>query len=59
MPSLTTVSNGQSEVGRRAAAALLSRLRGEAAEGGTALIAPVLRVRQSSGYLWPDGAGPD
>ncbi|MCQ8782009.1 LacI family DNA-binding transcriptional regulator [Mangrovibrevibacter kandeliae] len=48
-PPLTTVSNGQSEVGRRAARALMARLRGEPA-GGSELITPVLKVRQSSDF---------
>ena len=48
MPSLTTVANGQSEVGRRAAGALLDRLRGEPASDETVLITPSLKIRQSS-----------
>lgn len=53
MPSLTTVSNGQREVGRRAAGALLDRLRGEPATDETVLIRPELKIRQSSEYAWP------
>ena len=52
MPSLTTVSNGQSEVGRRAAGALLDRLKGEPASDETVLITPELKIRQSSDYRW-------
>lgn len=48
MPPLTTVANGQGEVGRRAAAALLSRLQGVPAHGSTELITPELKIRQSS-----------
>ncbi|WP_062207728.1 LacI family DNA-binding transcriptional regulator [Aureimonas sp. AU12] len=48
MPPLTTVSNGQSEVGRRAAGALLVRLAGEPARESLELITPELRVRRSS-----------
>ena len=50
MPSLTTVANGQSEVGRRAAGALLERLRGAEASDETVLIEPQLRIRQSSDF---------
>ena len=49
MPPLTTVSNGQSEVGRRAADALLARLGGAPASEASELIRPELKVRQSSG----------
>lgn len=49
MPPLTTVANGQSEVGRRAADSLLKRLGGEPAEGRLELITPELKVRQSCG----------
>ncbi|KQT85920.1 LacI family DNA-binding transcriptional regulator [Aurantimonas sp. Leaf443] len=49
-PSLTTVANGQSEVGRRAAGALLERLRGAEAGEETILITPELKIRQSSGH---------
>nr|WP_210382397.1 LacI family DNA-binding transcriptional regulator [Jiella sonneratiae] len=49
MPPLTTVSNGQSEVGERAAGALLERLSGMEAREHTTLIRPHLRVRQSCG----------
>ncbi|ORE98363.1 LacI family DNA-binding transcriptional regulator [Aurantimonas sp. 22II-16-19i] len=48
-PPLTTVSNGQSEVGERAASALLQRLQGTEAVEQTTLIQPELRVRQSCG----------
>ncbi|MFP1632058.1 LacI family DNA-binding transcriptional regulator [Zhengella sp. ZM62] len=48
-PALTTVWNGQREVGRRAAKALLDRLAGHDVHGGQELIRPELRVRQSTG----------
>ncbi|WP_019996769.1 LacI family DNA-binding transcriptional regulator [Aureimonas ureilytica] len=48
MPPLTTVSNGQSEVGERAAGALLARLNGEPAVERVELIKPELRIRRSS-----------
>lgn len=48
MPSLTTVANGQSEVGRRAADALLSRLNGAPAVERVELITPELKIRESS-----------
>ena len=46
-PPLTTVSNGQSEVGERSASALLQRLQGVEAVEETTLIKPELRVRES------------
>jgi len=49
MPALTTVWNGQREVGRRAARALLDRLGGIEVHGGQELIRPELHVRQSTG----------
>jgi DNA-binding LacI/PurR family transcriptional regulator len=49
MPPLTTVANGQSEVGRRAADSLLKRLAGAPAEGTVELITPKLKIRQSCG----------
>lgn len=52
-PPLTTVSNGQSEVGERAASALLQRLQGTEAVEQTTLIQPELRVRQSCGVKPP------
>jgi DNA-binding LacI/PurR family transcriptional regulator len=48
-PALTTVWNGQREVGRRAARALLDRLNGVEVHGGQELIRPELHVRQSTG----------
>ena len=48
-PALTTVWNGQREVGRRAARALLDRLNGGLAHGRQELIKPELHVRQSTG----------
>ncbi|MER0238771.1 LacI family DNA-binding transcriptional regulator [Fulvimarina sp. MAC8] len=50
MPSLTTVSNGQAEVGHRAAGALLDRLAGNPASDETVLIKPVLKIRDSSHF---------
>lgn len=54
MPPLTTVANGQSEVGQRAAAALLSRLQGTPASGRVELITPELKIRQSCAIHTPD-----
>lgn len=48
-PALTTVWNGQREVGRRAARTLLDRLNGVEVHGGQELIRPELHVRQSTG----------
>ena len=48
-PALTTVWNGQREVGRRAARALLDQLNDAEAHGGQELIHPELRIRQSTG----------
>lgn len=48
-PALTTVWNGQREVGRRAARALLDRLNGIPVDGAQELIRPELHVRQSTG----------
>ncbi len=48
-PALTTVWNGQREVGRRAARALLDRLNGAAVDLPQSLITPELHVRQSTG----------
>ncbi|MCV0393975.1 MAG: LacI family transcriptional regulator [Rhizobiaceae bacterium] len=48
-PALTTVWNGQREVGRRAALALLDRLGGAPAHATQELIRPELHVRQSTG----------
>ncbi|GGE25170.1 LacI family transcriptional regulator [Aureimonas endophytica] len=56
-PPLTTVANGQKEVGRRAASALLARLGGTAFAETEELIVPELRMRQSSGFDW--NARPD
>ncbi|MCB1381486.1 MAG: LacI family DNA-binding transcriptional regulator [Notoacmeibacter sp.] len=47
-PALTTVWNGQREVGRRAAKTLLERLNGHEVHGGQELIRPELHVRQST-----------
>ena len=47
-PALTTVWNGQREVGRRAARVLLDRLNGVDVERGQQLIQPELHVRQST-----------
>jgi DNA-binding LacI/PurR family transcriptional regulator len=48
-PALTTVWNGQREVGRRAARALLDQLGGVEVHGGQELTHPELRIRQSTG----------
>jgi DNA-binding LacI/PurR family transcriptional regulator len=48
MPSLTTVWNGQREVGRKAARALLDRITGTATIFKPELIVPELRIRQST-----------
>ena len=48
-PALTTVWNGQREVGRRAASALLDKLNGEPVHISQDLIKPELHVRQSTG----------
>jgi DNA-binding LacI/PurR family transcriptional regulator len=48
-PALTTVWNGQSEVGRMAARALLDRLAGSHEPDGLHLIKPEMRMRKSSG----------
>ncbi|HHZ10434.1 MAG TPA: substrate-binding domain-containing protein [Rhizobiales bacterium] len=47
-PALTTVWNGQREVGRRAARVLLDRLNGAAVRASQELIRPELHVRQST-----------
>ena len=48
-PALTTVWNGQPEVGRMAARALLDRINGEADQAGSLkLIRPELHIRQST-----------
>lgn len=48
-PALTTVWNGQREVGRRAARVLLDRLNGANVAASQQLIKPELHVRQSTG----------
>jgi DNA-binding LacI/PurR family transcriptional regulator len=47
-PALTTVWNGQSEVGRNAARALLDKLSGSHAFDHLHLIKPEMRIRQST-----------
>ncbi len=47
-PALTTVWNGQSEVGRLAARALLDKLSGSHEPDGLHLIKPEMRIRQST-----------
>jgi DNA-binding LacI/PurR family transcriptional regulator len=47
-PSLTTVWNGQAEVGRLAARALLDKLAGSHEPDGIHLIKPEMRIRQST-----------
>ena len=48
-PALTTVWNGQSEVGERAARALVARMRGVETVRPFELIRPILRERDSTG----------
>jgi DNA-binding LacI/PurR family transcriptional regulator len=48
-PALTTVWNGQRDVGRLAARVLLDRLNGAAVNPAQQLIRPELHVRQSTG----------
>nr|WP_156631803.1 LacI family DNA-binding transcriptional regulator [Agrobacterium vitis] len=50
-PALTTVSNGQAEVGRLAARALLDKLAGSHEPDGIHLIKPEMRIRQSTGPI--------
>lgn len=50
-PALTTVWNGQSEVGRMAARALLDKLNGSTDADGLRLIRPEMRIRQSTSPL--------
>ncbi|MCO6185016.1 LacI family DNA-binding transcriptional regulator [Rhizobium sp. L1K21] len=50
-PSLTTVWNGQAEVGRLAARALLDKLSGSHEPDGLHLIKPEMRIRQSTARL--------
>lgn len=47
-PALTTVWNGQREVGRQAARALLDKLNGSSVKSSLELIRPELHVRQST-----------
>jgi len=53
-PALTSVWNGQQEVGRRAAKAMISILAGEQPAGETVLIEPQLRIRESTGLFDTD-----
>ena len=50
-PALTTVWNGQSDVGRAAARALLDKLNGSSEPNGLHLVKPEMRIRQSTGPL--------
>ena len=50
-PALTTVWNGQADVGRSAARALLDKLSGSHEPDGIHLIKPEMRIRQSTGPL--------
>lgn len=52
-PALTTVWNGQEEVGRLAARALLDKLGGSHEPDGLHLIKPEMRIRQSTGPVTP------
>lgn len=47
-PALTTVWNGQQEVGRRAARAMIGMISGEPVQRQKVLIAPQLRIREST-----------
>lgn len=47
-PALTTVWNGQQEVGRRAAQAMVAIISGEETPREKVLVAPQLRIRESS-----------
>ncbi len=47
-PALTTVWNGQQEVGRRAAQAMIAMISGEEVQREKVLIAPQLRIREST-----------
>jgi DNA-binding LacI/PurR family transcriptional regulator len=47
-PALTTVWNGQQEVGRLAARAMIATISGQTAPREKILIAPQLRVREST-----------
>lgn len=53
-PGLTTVWNGQAEVGRWAARALLDKLNGSSEADGLHLIKPEMRIRQSTTPLKKD-----
>ncbi|MGN6550623.1 MAG: LacI family DNA-binding transcriptional regulator [Pararhizobium sp.] len=50
-PALTTVWNGQADVGRAAARALLDKLNGSSEANGLHLIKPEMRIRQSTAPL--------
>ena len=50
-PALTTVWNGQADVGRAAARALLDKLNGSSEPNGLHLVKPEMRIRQSTGPL--------
>jgi len=50
-PALTTVWNGQADVGRSAARALLDKLNGSSEANGLHLIKPEMRIRQSTAPL--------
>ncbi len=50
-PALTSVWNGQQEVGKRAAKAMISILAGEEPVRESVLIEPQLRIRESTGSL--------
>lgn len=55
-PALTTVWNGQREVGRQAARVLLDRLNGAEVVPAQELIKPELHIRQSTGKPFERGA---
>jgi DNA-binding LacI/PurR family transcriptional regulator len=47
-PALTTVADGHREIGKRAARALIARVKGEPVEEGSRMIKPQLKIRQST-----------
>ena len=47
-PALTSVWNGQQEVGRLAADRLADMIAGNASAAGTTLVTPQLRIRETS-----------
>ena len=54
-PALTSVWNGQQEVGKRAAKAMIAILSGSEPPRERVLIEPQLRIRESTSPLEPTG----